>query len=256
MPLKSALFLTLLSLTFLCCKKTNKPPVSNVHLEKGLIAYYPFNGNSNDESGNNNHGVLVMSSLTFDQHGKTNRALNCTGSGSKMVVTNNGKIKFDTSFSASFHVMIRNFSRHHFVSMISNNLSTDLSFGIGTNMPGSNKVNFGIPNQTVACSNADVPLSESSYIHQYVLQPESWYNVVATFRSGTMKLYINGNLISETHGNTPSMRVCPNADLIIGGWWKNDAAGSLNGKIDEVRLYDRELNDDEVKELSKHFNLD
>jgi hypothetical protein len=257
MRFKTVLFLTLFSISLSCCKKTKeKDSVSTINLERGLIAYYPFNGNTSDESGNSNHGVAEMAALTYDQHGNEKRALNCTGNGSKMIVSNNGKIKFDTSFSVSFHVMIRNFSRHHFVSMISNDLSTDLSFGIGTNVPGSNKLNFGIPNLNVPCNNTVVPLSQSSFIHEYVLQPESWYNIVATFASGTMKVFVNGNLISQTHGNTPSMRICPGANLIVGGWWKNDPTGSLDGKIDEVRLYDRQLNADEVKLLAKHFNLE
>jgi hypothetical protein len=28
---------------------------AQVDLQKGLVAYYPFNGNANDESGNGNH---------------------------------------------------------------------------------------------------------------------------------------------------------------------------------------------------------
>lgn len=27
-------------------------------LDSGLVAYYPFNGNANDESGNGNHGIV------------------------------------------------------------------------------------------------------------------------------------------------------------------------------------------------------
>ena len=29
-----------------------------VDLQKGLVAFYPFNGNANDESGNGNHGTV------------------------------------------------------------------------------------------------------------------------------------------------------------------------------------------------------
>jgi hypothetical protein len=31
--------------------------LAGINLEEGLIAYYPFNGNANDESGNGNHGT-------------------------------------------------------------------------------------------------------------------------------------------------------------------------------------------------------
>ncbi len=38
-----------------------------VDLKSGLVAYYPFNGNANDESGNGNHGVVQGATLTADR---------------------------------------------------------------------------------------------------------------------------------------------------------------------------------------------
>jgi hypothetical protein len=37
-------------------------------LQQGLVAYYPFNGNANDESGNGNHGVIYGARLASDRH--------------------------------------------------------------------------------------------------------------------------------------------------------------------------------------------
>lgn len=76
-----------------------------------MIAYYPFNGNTNDESGNNNHPFRNTGNLSFDEHGKPNNALNLAGNGQKMVINNNGKISFSTDLSISFNVMIRSFAR-------------------------------------------------------------------------------------------------------------------------------------------------
>ena len=48
-----------------------------VDLESDLVAYYPFNGNANDESGNGNHGVVVGAAASVaDRHGNQNSALN------------------------------------------------------------------------------------------------------------------------------------------------------------------------------------
>jgi hypothetical protein len=44
-------------------------------LSKGLVAYYPFNGNANDESGNGNHGNSVGTYLgAEDRLYQANRA--------------------------------------------------------------------------------------------------------------------------------------------------------------------------------------
>ncbi|SVD00044.1 uncharacterized protein METZ01_LOCUS352898, partial [marine metagenome] len=40
-----------------------------VTLETGLVAYYPFDGNASDMSGNGNHGTVVGATLTVDRHG-------------------------------------------------------------------------------------------------------------------------------------------------------------------------------------------
>ena len=41
-------------------------------LTQGLIAYYPLNGNANDESGNNNNGIVNGATLTAGHNESTN----------------------------------------------------------------------------------------------------------------------------------------------------------------------------------------
>src|SRR5579863_2770063 len=41
-------------------------------LTNGLVAYYPFNGNANDASGNGNNGVVYGAVLTQDRFGSSN----------------------------------------------------------------------------------------------------------------------------------------------------------------------------------------
>ena len=42
--------------------------------QNGLVAWYPFNGNANDESGNNNNGTVNGATLTNDRFGNNNSA--------------------------------------------------------------------------------------------------------------------------------------------------------------------------------------
>ena len=49
-------------------------------LNEGLVAYYPFNGNANDESGNGNHGSVHGATLTVDRCGMPDRAYRFNGS--------------------------------------------------------------------------------------------------------------------------------------------------------------------------------
>lgn len=44
------------------------------NLKNDLVAYYPFNGNANDESGNGNHAAVYNARLTTDRFGRANSA--------------------------------------------------------------------------------------------------------------------------------------------------------------------------------------
>jgi hypothetical protein len=49
------------------------------NLQQGLVAYYPFNGNANDESGNGNDGTVNGATLTEDRFGNVNSAYSFDG---------------------------------------------------------------------------------------------------------------------------------------------------------------------------------
>src|SRR5438046_318056 len=62
----SFLVLTLLVSIYFCDAQVN--------LNAGLVAYYPFNGNAQDASGNNNNPITVNATLTLDHFGSPNSA--------------------------------------------------------------------------------------------------------------------------------------------------------------------------------------
>src|SRR5687768_8479513 len=132
----STLIIYFFCLLISCVKETPDqepdPQQADVQLTKGLLAYYPFNGNTSDESGNNNNGVLMNgSSLAYDEDGKPLSALNCNGSNQKIVVQNNGKIRFDTTMTVSFHVMPRAINRSNIIGMTENASGKGTGFVIG-----------------------------------------------------------------------------------------------------------------------------
>lgn len=63
----------ILILTFMLFTKI-VPAFSQVNLSSGLVAYYPFNGNAQDESGNGNNGTVNGATLITDRFGNTNAA--------------------------------------------------------------------------------------------------------------------------------------------------------------------------------------
>jgi hypothetical protein len=234
------------------CKKNNSPaPVNNVNLKKGLLVYLPFKGNLADSSGNGNTTTAAGMTLTNDEHGNANSAIQGTGNGERLLVTNNGSIKFDTAFTISMNCMIRSVKTQCFASLVNNSTGLGPTFEVCANIPNSPVLDFAVIHNDAAC-NAPGSASVTTDTSQYAVAPESWYNVIAVFHKGTLQLYVNGALVSTKTGATTTCRICPDAKLIIGGWWDNDPI-SVNGKLDEVRLYDRVLNSDEIASLSENF---
>ena len=50
-----------------------------IDLDKGLVAYYPFNGNADDESIYSNNGEVSGAKLDFDRHGTESSAYTFDG---------------------------------------------------------------------------------------------------------------------------------------------------------------------------------
>jgi hypothetical protein len=49
------------------------------NLQNGLVGYWPFNGNANDASGNNNNGTVNNATVTADRFGNVNSAYSFDG---------------------------------------------------------------------------------------------------------------------------------------------------------------------------------
>ena len=58
----------------------------------GLVAYYPFNGNANDECGNGNHGTVTDATLTHDRFDNENSAYSFDGDGDYIVTNSSAGI--------------------------------------------------------------------------------------------------------------------------------------------------------------------
>lgn len=243
-------------LIVISCKKNSSPPAppaSDVHLKNGLLLYLPFDGNMADSSGNGNITTAVAgAALTYDEHGKPNSAFAGTGNGERILVTNNGSITFDTAFTVSANVMSRAIGRYAIVEFLDNTNGQSYSLGVGTTSTSPFNLDYGVSNHLATCGSFPVTANLFMDTASFLPEPESWYNMVVIFHKGNMSAYINGNLVTTKTGGDATVKICPSAKVIVGGWWDGDPA-SINGKLDEIRIYNRVLNADEITELSKEF---
>lgn len=83
-------------------------------LNDGLVAYYPFNGNANDESGNGHYGTVHGATLTEDRFGNADSAFYFDGN--DYIEISSGEIVPQNTITISAWIKIPvNFSDfHHF----------------------------------------------------------------------------------------------------------------------------------------------
>jgi len=244
---------------FACIKRTipiKPPPVPvPLTLNTGLLLYLPFKGNFADSSGHNNPDTAYNgASLTTDEHGNANSAFNATGAGQKLEVTNNGSIQFDSAFTISFNFMLNsnNYNRQAFLSMVRPDNAYGPTFTLGTIVPYMTNFDFGVDDSTQGCDNTNGDHTKNvNDTTSFSPQPGSWYNAICIYHKGTITTYINGQFVgSKTNPLNTTALLCPASKILVGSWWDSDPE-PLDGKIDEVRLYNRVLTADEISYLAK-----
>src|SRR5262245_47835685 len=86
--------------TLFCCLFLYSVAFGQVNLTQGLVAYYPFNGNANDASGNGNNGLLQNGvTFTADKYNNPNNAVHFDGINDFIQVANNGSLSPRSGFS-------------------------------------------------------------------------------------------------------------------------------------------------------------
>lgn len=74
-------------------------------ITNGLVAYYPFAGNANDESGNGMNGSVTSAVLTADRFGRANSAYQFSGT-SYILVAYDSRLNFAGDFTVSCWVWV------------------------------------------------------------------------------------------------------------------------------------------------------
>lgn len=95
----------------------------------------------------------------------------------------------------------------------------------------------------------DLIQSLGTYFSTNEVNGNYWYNIVVTFDKKHTKFYLDGNLISDT--KPPVGNICINR-LNIGANINNGEF--FKGKIDDLAIYDRVLNNEEIKYIIGNDN--
>ena len=210
------------------------------NLNVGLVAYYPFNGNSNDETENGNNCTTYGASLTEDRFGNTNSAYFFNGSSDYMDNRNSSFLP-DGNNSRTISAWVKSTgSTDLYQTVISyGTFRTNELFGIerGGN-PNKNNFNKIISNFW----------STNNLFGTSIIEFNKWYHIVITYDQTNLIIYVNSKIESSEERNLNT--VLNSHGLRIGTSSPNDGWHEyFRGVIDDIRIYDRALSESEVLEL-------
>jgi hypothetical protein len=202
----------------------------------GLVGYWPFTGNANDESVNGNNGSVFGATLTTDRFGAANCAYSLNGTNDYISALNPlGNLTSD--FSISCFISINTWNGGLFVHIGIDQVSFPRN-GFGFGYGGSQAV---FPGQNYLGLISNVNWYQSGYQFENLLQ---WYHAVVVRTGNSLNYFVNG--INVGASTIPSITI-PSNILYFGGGSTNYAL--LNGKIDDIGIWNRALTQAEITSL-------
>lgn len=213
---------------------------NNQDLNRGLIGYWDFEEGGGqivkDKSGNGNHGTLGSSSSADSADPVFTPGFNSAGSGGTGLkfdgVDDYVKVDNSTSLNPTSAITVQAFVYANSTSNYQNIIKRGWnSSGAWTLESGGGKWSFGIKNQSGSYYNAQSACN---------IAVGKWQQVTGVWDGSQVRIYVNGVLEGST-ATTGSIGI--NADLYMA------YSSIFNGNIDEVRIYNRALSEDEIRQL-------
>lgn len=208
----------------------------------GRVAYYPFNGNSNDNSGNNINGTVYGATLTTDRFGGVNRAYSFNGTSNYISVLHN----------SVFNVGTGDFSLH--ATILANTIPSTYGGAIITKHNTANwhdnEFNLYI---NITTGFPQFGLSTNAGVFERVdgktnVCDGKFHSICGVRRSGKIFIYVDG----KVEGSVNSA-INPNNTNPINIGRSSYNSGNVfhfKGTIDNILVYNRALTDQEILSLS------
>ncbi|MCS6771791.1 MAG: LamG domain-containing protein [Kiritimatiellae bacterium] len=205
-------------LSFLACAAT-----ARADLTDGLLAAYFFDGNAEDASGRGHDAQLIGATFTVDRHGNPNGALWLDGQGAYAATPVSGK-RFPIAFSFWLRLDARRGERAF--SVVDSGIGNAFghSFVIGNNARTFN-ANLAVPAR---------------------FRSGEWAHVVVSY-GPKLQVFVNGELAGERDYSEDDSYIAGNFQL--GRHLDSEDPRFFHGAIDDVLIYARTLQADEVRAL-------
>lgn len=207
-------------------------------LERGLVAYYPFDGNANDLGENELHAEVEGVTLATDRMGNANQAYFLDGIDDKISgKTNNMNIGDELSISC--WIKTTDSTMPHIVSKY--DWTQDQGYAL--------RLIEGVPyidgrdgnGQFIRCGDESAKVNDGQ-----------WHHLTATVKKNEWTLFLDGEIVHKLYTSSQNVDFHTSLPLSIGYYFQGNEGDyrHFNGVIDEVRIYNRTLTLYEISKLA------
>jgi hypothetical protein len=209
--------------------------VVRADITNGLVAYYPFNGNANDESGNGLNATVQGAVLTTNRFGITNSAYYLGGSAYLRLPT----LSFGSNFTISAWFSYDTFSGRQWQRVFDFGNGAGIDNIILCQPSNTNRIGFELDNGVGGNTRIEYAVN---------LQTGRFYHATCVFSNAAdMRLYLNGHVPAQAQIAVIYRQGNRTNNFLGRSNWGSDSL--LKGALDDIRIYNRALSSDEVDEL-------
>ena len=211
--------------------------VPNYVPTNGLIGWWPFNGNANDESGNGNNGTVNGAILTADRFGNANRAYSFDGIDDFIHNNSTNSLNVTSQLTLSAWINTTTINQSRILTFGSSTNITNFQYSLlHTNVNNSNRLYF-------LANGANTNFEPNGPNFGNLTISSQWTNVVVTFDGFILKFYLNGVLDKAVNINDTFLQNSF-TNFIIGK--RSDNQEVFTGFIDDIGIWNRALSSQEV----------
>jgi hypothetical protein len=231
----------------------NPAPIDSLKI--GLIAYYPFTNGAADSSGNKFNGFVNGAKLTTDRNGHANSAYLFDGVSSNIVVKDAPVLRLsNTDFTVNSWVVIKKYDPSYGSITITKRgygSQNGWNFGIAGYGDLTNSIGaVGVITFDVSAGDDPVAIGNAQ------VDTAAWHMLTTVYNVSKHEttIYVDGKFDTVTE-NIPSPNSQTTDNMFIGSDNPNLGDSYLwNGKIDDIRIYNRALKASEVGKLFLRTN--
>jgi hypothetical protein len=223
------------------CDELEPPTLPSYLPSNGLVGYWPFNGNANDESGNGNHGTVNGATLAADRNGNTSSAYSFDGVDDFIQCLQSGPIG-NSNVTASFWLKTDQVSYGHI---------------IGYGSDAGSGTNFRIYSGDGGCSQSIVFDTYDNAVAQNNTHDNIWNFFTVVYESSNsgnlsdVKIYKNSSLLNSIcfSVNNSLTNITNQYPIKFGKYHGTVQNGAFDGIIDDIAIYNRALTQEEITAL-------